>query len=86
MHRLGKFRQALQERLNLSTPLTNADQLDVEIENFLIGIQQSAWKNTPEIRRRTNGNNYPKEIRQLMIKKKQDGDGNRQGSYKIKLS
>jgi hypothetical protein len=29
-------------------------------------IRKSAWKNIPVLKRRTTGNNYPKEIRELI--------------------
>jgi hypothetical protein len=49
-------------------PLRNEEQLDREVEKFLVDIQHSAWENTPE--RRTKGNNYPKEIRDLIAEKR----------------
>jgi hypothetical protein len=33
-------------------------------------IQKAAWKNTPILRRKTMGNNYPKEIRELIAEKR----------------
>jgi predicted house-cleaning noncanonical NTP pyrophosphatase (MazG superfamily) len=50
-------------------PLRNEEQLDGEVEKFLVDSQQSAWENTPEIKR-TNGKNYPKEIRDLIAEKR----------------
>ena len=50
-------------------PLRDEEQLDGEVEKFLVDIQQSAWENTLEIKRRTNGHNYPKEIRDLIVEK-----------------
>jgi hypothetical protein len=32
----------------------------------MTNIQKAAWKNTPVLRRKTMGNNYPKEIRELI--------------------
>jgi hypothetical protein len=32
-------------------------------------IQKAAWKNTPVLNRRTLGNNYPKEMRELIAEK-----------------
>jgi hypothetical protein len=29
-------------------------------------IQKAAWKNTPALRRKWRGNNYPKEMRELI--------------------
>ena len=51
-------------------PLRDEEQLDGEVENFLVDIQQPAWENTLEIKRSTNGNNYPKEIRDLIAEKR----------------
>ena len=51
-------------------PLGNEEQLEGEVEKLLVDIQQSVWENTPEITRRTNGNNYPKEIRDLIAEKR----------------
>ena len=51
-------------------PLRNEEQLDREVEKFLVDIQQSAWENTPEIKKRIKGNNYPKEIRDLIAEKR----------------
>jgi len=64
------FRQSLEEKINLMVPLRNEEQLDREVEKFLVDIQQSAWENTPESKRRTKGNNYPKEIRDLIAEKR----------------
>jgi hypothetical protein len=51
-------------------PLMNEEQLDTEVEKFLVDVQQSAWENTPVIKRRTKGNNYSKEIRDLIAEKR----------------
>jgi hypothetical protein len=47
-------------------PLRNEEQLDTEVDKFLVDVQQSAWENTLAIMRRTKGNHYPKEIRDLI--------------------
>jgi hypothetical protein len=60
----------LEEKINMIVPLRNEEQLGREVEKFLVDIQQSAWENTPEIKKRTKGNNYPKEIRDLIAKKR----------------
>jgi uncharacterized protein HemY len=51
-------------------PLKTEEQLDFEVEKFFNDIQQSAWENTPEIKRRLKGNNYPKEILKLISEKR----------------
>jgi hypothetical protein len=33
-------------------------------------IQKAAWKNTPVLKRKTMGNNYLKEIRELVAEKR----------------
>jgi predicted ATP-dependent endonuclease of OLD family len=64
------FRQTLEEKINLLVPLRSEEQLDKEVKKFIVDIQQSAWVNTPEIKRRLKGNNYPKEIRELIAEKR----------------
>jgi hypothetical protein len=58
-------------KINLTIPIRNEEQLDREAEKLLVDIQQSAWENILEIKRRTKGNNYPKEIRDLTTDKKE---------------
>lgn len=64
------FKLCLEEKINLSAPLRNEEQLEQEIEMFNNNIQQAAWENTPEIKRRIAGNNYPKEIRDMISEKR----------------
>ena len=64
------FRHSLEGKMNLMLLLRNEEQLEGEVEKFLVDIQQSAWENTPGIKGRTNGNNYPKEIRDLIAEKR----------------
>lgn len=64
------FQDELQNRIELMVPLRTKEQLNQELEKFVVDIQQSAWNNTPEIKRRTIGNNYPKEIRDLVAEKR----------------
>jgi len=40
----------LEEKINLRVPLRKEEQLDTEVEKFLVNIQQSAWGNNPEIK------------------------------------
>jgi len=63
------FRHSLEGKINLMVPLRDKEQLDGEVEKFLVDIQQSAWENTPEIKGRTNCNIYSKEIRDLIAEK-----------------
>lgn len=64
------FKQTLEEKIDLSVPLRNEQQLDKEVEIFIKHIQLAAWDNTPNIRRRITGSNYPKEIRDLITQKR----------------
>jgi len=66
---LDSFRQTLEEKINLRVPIRN-EELDTEVEKFLVDIQQSTWGNTLEIERRAKGNNYSKEIRDLIAEKR----------------
>jgi hypothetical protein len=40
------------------------------MKNFMTIIQKAAWKNTPIVKRKMIGNNYPKEIRELIVEKR----------------
>jgi hypothetical protein len=64
------FKQCLGERINPSVPIQNEEQSDDEVNTFIKYIQQVAWENTPELKRRIAGNNYPKEIRDLVAEKR----------------
>jgi hypothetical protein len=65
--------------IQLSGALKTIEQLDEEAEKFIRIIQTAAWKNTPVLRRKTMGNNYPKEIRDLIAEKGEQGNaGNKQ--------
>ena len=44
--------------------------MDEEVETFINNIEQAAWENTLVGKRRTTGNNYPKEIRDIIAKKR----------------
>ena len=65
-----RFRHSFEEKINLMVPLRNDEQLGREVEKFSVDIQQSAWENTPEIKRRIKGNNYPKEIRDMIAEER----------------
>jgi hypothetical protein len=56
--------------MQLSRPLTTTEQLDEEVENFMAIIEKAAWKDTPVLKRKTMGNNYPKEIWELIVEKR----------------
>lgn len=60
------FKRTLEDRIELNVAMCNSEQLEREVEKFVNDIQQSAWINTPETRRKIKGNNYPREIRELI--------------------
>lgn len=64
------FKLCLEEQIQLAVPLQTPDQLDYEVEKFVKDIQYSAWENTPEIKRKLKGNNYPREILELLAEKR----------------
>lgn len=64
------FKLSLEKKIKLSVPIRDEKQLDDEVELFVRNIQQAAWENTPDIKRNTAGNNYPKEVRNLLSEKR----------------
>ena len=64
------FKIYLENKINLSVRLISELQLDEEVELFVNNIQLAAWENTPKIKRKTAGNNYPREIRELIMEKR----------------
>lgn len=64
------FRIDLENKISLNVQLRNKIQLEVEAENFMRDIQSSAWNNTKEYTRRAVGNNYPREIREMVKDKR----------------
>lgn len=65
-----RFKLELNKRINLKVPLKTNEQLDQEVEKIIKDIQQAAWNNTPKIKKKTSGNNYQKEIRELVTEKR----------------
>lgn len=53
------FKIEIDNRIQLNVPLKTTDHLEKETENLVEIIQQAAWKNTPDLKRKTVGNNYP---------------------------
>lgn len=64
------FREELSNKVQINVPLRNKEQLDREAEKLVVDIQQAAWKSTPEFKMKTIGNNYPKEIKELVAAKR----------------
>jgi hypothetical protein len=51
-------------------PLKTADQLERELNAFTTAIQEAAWNSTPVFKTKLKGLNFPKEIRNLIAKKR----------------
>jgi molybdopterin-guanine dinucleotide biosynthesis protein len=68
------FKEKFTNTIQLSGPLRTTEQLNEEAENVIQIIQKAAWKNTPMLKRKTTGNNYPKEIRELIAEKREQGN------------
>lgn len=64
------FKNDLDHLINLKVPLKTPEQLDIELEKFVTNIQQSAWTNTPVMHKKSKGTTYPKEILDLLYKKR----------------
>lgn len=64
------FQDALSKSINLKVPLRTREQLEVEAEKFVCDIQQACWRNTPQIKCLMKGNNYPREIKELIAQKR----------------
>ena len=64
------FRILLDQRIELAVPLQSEEQLDLDVEKLTNDIQYSAWQNTSEVCLRPKGNNYPKEILELIFEKR----------------
>jgi hypothetical protein len=64
------FQEDLSSKIQLSVRLRTIKELDEEAEAFVKNIQQAAWANTRIIKRRTAGNNYPMEIREMVSEKR----------------
>ncbi|KAK0174966.1 hypothetical protein PV327_008753 [Microctonus hyperodae] len=60
----------LEKRINSAMPLQTEEQLDFEVEELVKDILYSAWQNTTEIKIKLKDNNYPKEILELIVEKK----------------
>lgn len=61
------FKIKIEESYDLAVPLQIGDQLDEEIDRFVRSSQHAVRDNTPETVPRTKGNNFPTEIKYLLI-------------------
>lgn len=64
------FREELEQRIKLNTPLKTTYQLDNEVEQFVVDLQQAAWKNTPTLNKKESGINCPKKIKDMIAQKR----------------
>ncbi|KAL1462246.1 hypothetical protein WDU94_014097 [Cyamophila willieti] len=64
------FRLNLAERIQLNLPLESEEDIDQALEDLVQSIQTSAWDNTPDVKRKLQGINYPKEIVSLIREKR----------------
>lgn len=64
------FKYILSEKIELKIPLRTKDQIDEELTSFINAIQTSAWESTPTTSHTNTTGTYPKEIRDLLSKKR----------------
>ena len=64
------FKHEVSERIDLKGTIICIDQLEEEVEKFIVTIQQAAWNNTPVINTNKKGRRYPKEIIDLIVTKR----------------
>lgn len=64
------FQICLEQRINLNVSLQSVEELNLEAEKFIVDIQQSAWDNTPVLKHKLKGHNYPREIKVLLDEKR----------------
>jgi hypothetical protein len=62
------FKEKMENRISLRATLKTNDEIE-EVQKFVTDIQQSAWEATPLITRRVKGNNYTKEVREIIAEK-----------------
>lgn len=53
------FQKVLEDLIQLNVSLKTKEQLEKEAKNFIISVQQAAWRNTPELKRKIESFNYP---------------------------
>jgi hypothetical protein len=64
------FKTEVNSNIQLNISLRTIEDIDKETEELVEIIQQAAWNNTPVLKRKTVGNNYPREIRELVTEKR----------------
>lgn len=65
------FKIELNSNIDLRVPLKTPEQLNIDLDKFIKLIQQTAWKNTPVVKKRASRNTYPREITKLIHEKRQ---------------
>jgi hypothetical protein len=63
-------RNIAESNINRTVPFKAADPLERELNAFMTAIQEAAWNSTPLIKTKLKGLNFPKEIRNLVAKKR----------------
>ena len=66
----NSFRRILEETIQLKVSIKNPDELEIETQRFIEDVQRAAWTSTPKSSKIIKGNNYPKEIRNLIAEKR----------------
>lgn len=64
------FQLSLERRIHLDVSLQSVDELNSEVEKFISDIQHSVWDNTPVLKTKLKGHNYPREIKMLLNEKR----------------
>lgn len=64
------FTYLLSDKISLQKPLKTKNQIEDEVDNLIEAIQLSAWESSPKPQKPNNNSTYPKEIRELVAKKR----------------
>ena len=63
------FREILENRISLRATIQSSDEIKEEVQKFVTDIQQSAWEATPLLIKKVKGNNYLKEVMEIIAEK-----------------
>ena len=64
------FRIELARNIDLKTSIETQEDLETELSKLVNSIQSAAWNNTPEIKIKLHGINYPREVIHLIREKR----------------
>ena len=64
------FKHEVSEKIELKGTVSCIDQLEEEVEKFIVTLQQASWNNTPVINKNAKGRRYPKEIMDFIVTKR----------------